>query len=103
LGSVEIPSCVFYNIVGSFCIFSRCVLTIYIIYLISILPFGAFRPRHGRRGQCQWEGERARPSAFVYLAPVRNARDTDKLCHVVDDVHHSPVAHPDAPLVFVAF
>jgi len=33
---------------------------------------------------------------FVHLTPVRNARDADELRRVADDVHHSPVADPDA-------
>jgi len=41
LGSVEIPSCVFNNIVGSFFHFSRCALTTYVIYFISISSSGA--------------------------------------------------------------
>lgn len=54
-----------------------------------------------------WQGNRkvgrARPSALVYLAPMANARDTDKLGRVVDNLHDAPVTYADAPLIFVAF
>ena len=42
-------------------------------------------------------------SSFVHLAPACNACDADELRRVVDDVHHSPVANPEALLIFVAF
>src|ERR1035438_10259991 len=40
---------------------------------------------------------------LVDLAAVSNARDTDELRRVVDDVYHAPVTDSDAPLIFVAF
>src|ERR1022692_1962614 len=40
---------------------------------------------------------------LVDLAAVSNARDTDELRRVVDDVYHAPVTDSDAPLTFVAF
>lgn len=43
------------------------------------------------------------PSSPVDLAPMSNACDADELGCVVDDIHHPPVTHPEAPLIFVAF
>ena len=40
-------------------------------------------------------------SSLVNIASMGNASDTDELCRVVNNVDHSPVAHPDAPLVLV--
>ena len=41
-------------------------------------------------------------SSIVYLAPVRNTRNTGDSRHVVDDIHYPPVADPDAPFILVA-
>ena len=41
--------------------------------------------------------------SFVHVAPVCNARDTDELCVVVDDINHAPVTNPYAPKILVPF
>jgi hypothetical protein len=39
---------------------------------------------------------------LINFAPVRDSRDTNEFRLIVYDVHHAPVTHSDAPLIFVA-
>jgi hypothetical protein len=40
---------------------------------------------------------------LVDIAPMRDSRNSDMFCYVINVVDHAPVAESYAPLMFVAF
>jgi hypothetical protein len=78
--------------------------------LLTLDPHAVERPiheeeRYRQKHRRQRVGEprpQSRPNLFINFSPVRDPRDTNEFRLIVYDVHHAPVTHSDAPLIFVA-